>query len=199
MAMLVFNIAMSRYRPELRRRRDPPRRRLRQPVRLRHHGGDRPDQRHGLSHARPARSSAACLDSTMGRARRGSREGRPARRYFALTAAGATALQAALARYKTLRPIRHRIRDQLEPSSPDAARDAARRCMGAPAMRLAPLVPPTGGRPGRAVARRSLALLRSGCSAQRLHPIAIRVRLFRRASAALPHALVLRVPDWSPT
>jgi PadR family transcriptional regulator, regulatory protein PadR len=32
-------------------------------------------------------------------------EGRPARRYFHLTAAGATALQAALAKYKTLRPI----------------------------------------------------------------------------------------------
>jgi DNA-binding PadR family transcriptional regulator len=32
-------------------------------------------------------------------------EGRPARRYFTLTAAGATGLQAALARYKTLRPI----------------------------------------------------------------------------------------------
>jgi PadR family transcriptional regulator PadR len=33
------------------------------------------------------------------------REGRPARRYFTLTAAGATALKAALARYKALRPI----------------------------------------------------------------------------------------------
>jgi PadR family transcriptional regulator, regulatory protein PadR len=33
------------------------------------------------------------------------REGRPARRYFYLTAAGATVLQEALARYKTLRPI----------------------------------------------------------------------------------------------
>ena len=33
-------------------------------------------------------------------------EGRPARRYFRLTAAGATALQAALERYKTLRPVR---------------------------------------------------------------------------------------------
>ncbi len=32
-------------------------------------------------------------------------EGRPARRYFHLTGAGATALQAALSRYKTLRPI----------------------------------------------------------------------------------------------
>jgi len=32
-------------------------------------------------------------------------EGRPARRYFHLTPAGATALQAALARYKILRPI----------------------------------------------------------------------------------------------
>jgi DNA-binding PadR family transcriptional regulator len=34
------------------------------------------------------------------------KEGRPARRYFALTADGATALRAALARYKALRPIR---------------------------------------------------------------------------------------------
>src|SRR5215510_155476 len=33
------------------------------------------------------------------------REGRPARRYFTLTAAGATALKAALDRYKALRPI----------------------------------------------------------------------------------------------
>jgi PadR family transcriptional regulator PadR len=33
------------------------------------------------------------------------RDGRPARRYFTLTAAGATALEAALARYKALRPI----------------------------------------------------------------------------------------------
>jgi DNA-binding PadR family transcriptional regulator len=33
------------------------------------------------------------------------REGRPARRYFALTGAGATALKAALDRYKALRPI----------------------------------------------------------------------------------------------
>jgi len=32
-------------------------------------------------------------------------EGRPARRYFTLTAAGATALKAALERYKALRPI----------------------------------------------------------------------------------------------
>ena len=32
-------------------------------------------------------------------------EGRPARRYFHLMPAGATALQAALGRYKTLRPI----------------------------------------------------------------------------------------------
>jgi PadR family transcriptional regulator PadR len=32
-------------------------------------------------------------------------EGRPPRRYFTLTAAGATALSAALARYKALRPI----------------------------------------------------------------------------------------------
>jgi PadR family transcriptional regulator PadR len=33
------------------------------------------------------------------------REGRPARRYFHLTAAGATALEAALQRYKNLRPL----------------------------------------------------------------------------------------------
>jgi PadR family transcriptional regulator PadR len=32
-------------------------------------------------------------------------EGRPARRYFTLTATGATALKAALERYKALRPI----------------------------------------------------------------------------------------------
>jgi PadR family transcriptional regulator len=32
-------------------------------------------------------------------------EGRPARRYFTLTAAGATALRAALAKYKALRPV----------------------------------------------------------------------------------------------
>ena len=32
-------------------------------------------------------------------------EGRPARRYFTLTAAGASALSAALERYKALRPI----------------------------------------------------------------------------------------------
>ena len=32
-------------------------------------------------------------------------EGRPARRYFYLTAAGAAALEASLARYKTLRPV----------------------------------------------------------------------------------------------
>jgi len=34
------------------------------------------------------------------------REGRPARRYFHLTAAGATTLEAALQKYKTLRPVR---------------------------------------------------------------------------------------------
>jgi PadR family transcriptional regulator PadR len=33
------------------------------------------------------------------------REGRPARRYFHLTAAGATTLQAALEKFKTLRPV----------------------------------------------------------------------------------------------
>ena len=33
------------------------------------------------------------------------REGRPARRYFTLTAAGASALRAVLARYKALRPL----------------------------------------------------------------------------------------------
>ena len=42
-------------------------------------------------------------------------EGRPARRYFHLTAAGATALAAALRKYKTLRPVAiDRIR--LEPN-----------------------------------------------------------------------------------
>src|SRR5690349_11609400 len=34
------------------------------------------------------------------------KDGRPARRYFTLTAAGTRALSAALARYKALRPIR---------------------------------------------------------------------------------------------
>ena len=33
------------------------------------------------------------------------REGRPARRYFTLTAAGVSALRAVLARYKALRPL----------------------------------------------------------------------------------------------
>ena len=33
------------------------------------------------------------------------REGRPARRYFALTAAGAAALEAALLKYRMLRPV----------------------------------------------------------------------------------------------
>ena len=33
------------------------------------------------------------------------RTGRPARRYFTLTAPGATALRAALAKYRALRPI----------------------------------------------------------------------------------------------
>jgi DNA-binding PadR family transcriptional regulator len=41
-------------------------------------------------------------------------EGRPARRYFRLTAAGARALQAALERYKTLRPVRIEV-SALEP------------------------------------------------------------------------------------
>src|SRR5262245_27848392 len=35
-------------------------------------------------------------------------------------------------------------------------------------------------------------------NAARIPAIAACVRLFRRASAALPHALVLRVRDWSP-
>jgi DNA-binding PadR family transcriptional regulator len=34
------------------------------------------------------------------------KDGRPARRYFTLTASGTTALSGALARYKALRPIR---------------------------------------------------------------------------------------------
>jgi PadR family transcriptional regulator PadR len=45
------------------------------------------------------------------------REGRPARRYFHLTAAGATALEAALKKYKTLRPVTI-DRASLEPSEP---------------------------------------------------------------------------------
>ena len=41
-----------------------------------------------------------CEDSAVAHA-----EGRPARRYFALTASGAAALRAALAKYKALRPL----------------------------------------------------------------------------------------------
>ena len=45
------------------------------------------------------------LTSTWEDAAVAHREGRPTRRYFTLTALGATALKAALARYKALRPI----------------------------------------------------------------------------------------------
>lgn len=43
------------------------------------------------------------------------REGRPARRYFRLTAAGVAALNAALARHRMLKPVRI-LPDALEPS-----------------------------------------------------------------------------------
>ena len=45
------------------------------------------------------------LKSTWEDAAAAHGEGRPARRYFTLTATGATALTAALERYKALRPI----------------------------------------------------------------------------------------------
>lgn len=45
------------------------------------------------------------LHSTWENAADAHREGRPARRYFTLTPAGADALRAALDRYKALRPI----------------------------------------------------------------------------------------------
>ena len=46
-----------------------------------------------------------CLESRWEDEATAHREGRPARRYFTLTAAGVTALQQALAKYKALRPI----------------------------------------------------------------------------------------------
>ena len=49
--------------------------------------------------------TAGYLKSTWEDAAAAHAEGRPARRYFTLTAAGATTLRAALAKYKTLRPL----------------------------------------------------------------------------------------------
>jgi PadR family transcriptional regulator PadR len=49
--------------------------------------------------------SAGYLRSTWEGAAVAHAEGRPARRYFTLTASGATALSAALAKYKALRPL----------------------------------------------------------------------------------------------
>jgi PadR family transcriptional regulator len=49
--------------------------------------------------------SAGYLKSTWEDTAAAHAEGRPARRYFTLTAAGATALRAALAKYKALRPL----------------------------------------------------------------------------------------------
>src|SRR3954467_7334201 len=49
--------------------------------------------------------TAGYLRSTWEDAAAAHGEGRPARRYFALTARGATALRGALARYKALRPL----------------------------------------------------------------------------------------------
>ena len=49
--------------------------------------------------------SAGYLKSSWEDAAAAHAEGRPARRYFTLTAAGATALRAALAKYRALRPI----------------------------------------------------------------------------------------------
>ena len=48
---------------------------------------------------------AGLVTSAWEEARVAHREGRPPRRYFALTAAGSTALGEALQRYKTLRPV----------------------------------------------------------------------------------------------
>ena|SRR6266545_1862418 len=50
--------------------------------------------------------SAGYLRSTWESEAVSRAEGRPARRYFTLTAAGATALRAALEKYKALRPLR---------------------------------------------------------------------------------------------
>ena len=49
--------------------------------------------------------SAGYLKSTWEDAAAAHAEGRPARRYFTLTASGATTLRAALAKYKALRPL----------------------------------------------------------------------------------------------
>jgi PadR family transcriptional regulator PadR len=49
--------------------------------------------------------TAGYLTSSWEDASAAHAEGRPARRYFTLTAAGATALRAALAKYRALRPI----------------------------------------------------------------------------------------------
>ena len=49
--------------------------------------------------------SAGYLKSTWEDAAAAHAEGRPARRYFTLTASGVTALRAALAKYKALRPL----------------------------------------------------------------------------------------------
>lgn len=49
--------------------------------------------------------SAGCLKSRWEDAAAAHAEGRPARRYFTLTATGATTLRAALAKYRALRPI----------------------------------------------------------------------------------------------
>src|SRR3954452_17699751 len=50
-------------------------------------------------------TSRGFVTSTWEDAAAAHQDGRPARRYFTLTALGATALKAALARYKALRPI----------------------------------------------------------------------------------------------
>jgi DNA-binding PadR family transcriptional regulator len=49
--------------------------------------------------------TAGYLKSSWEDAAAAHAEGRPARRYFTLTASGATALRAALARYRALRPL----------------------------------------------------------------------------------------------
>jgi DNA-binding PadR family transcriptional regulator len=49
--------------------------------------------------------SSGYLKSTWEEASAAHAEGRPARRYFTLTASGATVLRAALAKYKALRPL----------------------------------------------------------------------------------------------
>jgi PadR family transcriptional regulator, regulatory protein PadR len=49
--------------------------------------------------------SAGYLESSWEDTAAAHAEGRPARRYFTLTAAGAAALRAALAKYRALRPI----------------------------------------------------------------------------------------------